>query len=47
MIKLTFAIETQTVYQMKDINHSYFLLELDFEISFEKVEKSAFESFIF
>ena len=32
---------------MKYIIHSYFLLESDFEITFKKVEKSAFENFIF
>ena len=47
VIKLIFAIETQTVYQMKDIIHSYFLFETNFEISPKKVEKSAFENFIF
>ena len=31
---------------MKDIVHSYFLLESDFEITFEKVQISAFENFI-
>ena len=47
VIKLIFAIDTQTVHQMKDIIHRYFLLESDFEITFKKVQKSAFENFIF
>ena len=42
-----FAKEIQTVYQMKDIIRSYFLLESDFEITFKKVEKSAYENLIF
>jgi len=32
---------------MKEVINSYFLLELDFEITVEKVEKNAFENFIF
>ena len=32
---------------MKDIIHSHYLLESDFEITFKNVEKSAFENFIF
>ena len=32
---------------MKVIIHSYFLLKSDFEIIFEKVEKSTFENLIF
>ena len=32
---------------MKDIIHSYFLPESDFEIIFEKVEKPALENLIF
>ena len=47
VIKLIFPTETQSVHQMKDIIHRYFLLESDFEITFKKVEKSAFENFIF
>ena len=47
VIKLIFAIETQTVHQMKDIIHNYFLVESDFKITFEKVEKSVFENPIF
>ena len=46
-MRLIFAIETQIVYQMNDIIHSYHLLESDFKITFEKVEKSAFENLIF
>ena len=34
------------MYQMKDIIHSYFLHESDFEITFKKVEKYAFENLI-
>ena len=41
-----FATEIQTVYQMKDIIHSYFLLESDFEITLKKMEKSAYENLI-
>ena len=37
-----FATEIQTVYQMKDIIHSYFLLESDFEITFKKSWKIFF-----
>ena len=47
VIELIFAIETQTVYQMKDIIHRYFLLLFNFEITFKKVEKSAYENPIF
>ena len=43
VIRLIFAKETQTEHQIKDVIHSYFLLESDFEINFEKVQKSAFE----
>ena len=44
---LTFDVETQSVHQMKDIIHSHLLIESDFEITFKKVQKSAFENFIF
>ena len=47
VIKLIFAIETQIVFQMKDIIHSYFLFESNFEITLKKAEKSAFENLIF
>ena len=46
-MELILAIETQDIYQMKDIFHSYFLYELNHKICFEKVKKSAFENFIF
>ena len=47
VIKQIFAIETQTVHQMKDIIHNNILVESDFEITIQKVEKSAFENIIF
>ena len=47
VIKLIIAIKTLTINQMKYIIYSYFLLALKSRITFENVEISAVENFIF
>ena len=42
-----FVIETQTMYQMKDIVHAYLEFDLIFEITSEDAEKSILENSIF